>query len=96
MQHEVRAWAAALEALGWRCTPDGRLSTRTWSFSDFAEAFAFLTRVAAEAERIGHHPDWRQSYGTVEISLTTHDAGHVTVADVALAQAIESVMRTAE
>lgn len=55
---------------------DGRLR-REFVFADFTEAFAFMTRVAFIAERLGHHPDWSNAYNRVVISLTTHDDGNV-------------------
>lgn len=50
---------------------------RKFSFKDFSEAFAFMTRVAIEAEKMDHHPLWTNVYNTVEIWLSTHDAGDV-------------------
>ncbi len=66
----------------------------TFRFRDFAEAFAFMTEVALAAERQQHHPNWSNVWNTVEISLTTHDAGNVvTDKDRRLAQAIEAIYR---
>ncbi len=50
---------------------------RTFEFSDFSEAFAFMSRVALAAEKLNHHPDWSNSYNKVSIALSSHDAGHV-------------------
>jgi 4a-hydroxytetrahydrobiopterin dehydratase len=78
---------AALRSLpGW--TRQGRAIAATFTFRDFAAAFAFMTRVAAVAEELQHHPDWRNSWSRVEISLSTHDAGGVTERDLALARRI--------
>lgn len=75
---------------GWAVV-DGRLH-REWTFADFREAFAFMVRVAAEAERIGHHPDWSNSWNRVVIDLVTHDAGGaITDLDLELARAIDAV-----
>ena len=61
-------------------------------FVDFVAAFDFMTEVAALAEAHQHHPEWRNVYNLVEITLTTHDAGNVvTEKDRALAQAIEQL-----
>lgn len=50
---------------------------RKFSFRDFSEAFAFMTRVALEAEKANHHPLWTNVWNTVEIWLSTHDAGNI-------------------
>ncbi len=64
---------------------------RTFEFSDFSEAFAFMTRVALAAEKLNHHPDWSNSYNKVSIALTSHDAGHVvTEKDRQLAEIIDT------
>lgn len=75
---------------GWEVV-NGRLH-RELEFSDFAEAFAFMTRVAACAERLDHHPDWSNSWNRVVIDLVSHEAGELTERDVALARAISSVL----
>lgn len=63
-----------------------------FKFKDFSEAFAFMTRVALAAEKAGHHPDWSNSYNTVTIRLTTHDAGGLSARDIALARAIDTIL----
>ena len=68
---------------GWELT-DGKLH-RSFVFPDFVEAFGFMTAVAAEAERLGHHPDWSNVYNRVTIDLVTHDAGGITALDFELA-----------
>ena len=74
---------------GWHHTDDKLC--RDFQFSDFAEAFAFMTRVAVIAEKMDHHPNWSNVYNQVQIQLTTHDAGNtVTDRDIALAQAINA------
>ena len=66
--------------------------TRTFRFADFRAAFAFLTAVAAEAERLDHHPWFSNEYNVVEFRLSTHDKGNtVTARDHALAAAIDAV-----
>ncbi len=63
---------------------------RTFRFSDFSEAFAFMTRVALLAEKMDHHPEWRNTWNTVHIALSTHSAGGtITPKDRALAAAID-------
>jgi 4a-hydroxytetrahydrobiopterin dehydratase len=75
---------------GWTLA-DGQALERTYRFKDFAEAFAFLTRVAAHAEAVDHHPEFTSVWNRVDFRLTTHDAGGVTQRDVDLAQAIDAL-----
>ncbi len=66
--------------------------SKTFKFRDFTEAFAFMTRVALIAEKMDHHPTWTNTYNTVSIQLSTHDAGNkVTALDRKLAQAIDEI-----
>lgn len=65
---------------------------RKFTFADFSQAFAFMTRVALLAEKQDHHPRWTNVWNTVEIWLNTHDAGHtVTDRDRRLAKAIDGL-----
>ncbi|WP_298093010.1 4a-hydroxytetrahydrobiopterin dehydratase [uncultured Sphingomonas sp.] len=66
--------------------------TRTVVFADFVEAFAFMTRVALIAEKMDHHPEWKNVWNRVEILLTTHDAGGLSGRDIELAEAIDAIM----
>ena len=66
---------------------------KKFDFKDFSEAFAFMTRVAIEAERLNHHPLWTNVYNKVEIWLNTHDKGDiVTALDHKLAKAIDGLL----
>ncbi len=66
---------------------------RKFEFKDFSEAFAFMTRVAIEAEKMNHHPLWTNVYNRVEIRLSTHDAGDiVTDRDRKLSSKIDALM----
>ena len=65
---------------------------KTFKFKNFSEAFAFMTRVAFIAEKMNHHPEWKNVYNTVEITLNTHDAGNtVTEKDRKLAAEIDKI-----
>jgi 4a-hydroxytetrahydrobiopterin dehydratase len=64
----------------------------TLEFDNFKEAFSAMTRIAFEAEAQQHHPNWYNVYNTLEISLSTHDAGGVTEKDFALASSIEGII----
>ena len=66
---------------------------KVFKFKNFSEAFAFMTRVAFIAEKMNHHPEWKNVYNTVEISLSTHDAGNIiTEKDKNLAEAIDKLI----
>jgi 4a-hydroxytetrahydrobiopterin dehydratase len=81
---------AALASLpGWHVR-GGKL-LREFRFADFGQAFAFMTRVAAAAERLDHHPDWSNAYNRVTVALVTHDAGGLTALDVELARQISEL-----
>ena len=64
---------------------------REFTFSDFTEAFSFMTKVALHAEKKNHHPEWFNVYNKVTIDLMTHDEGGITSNDVELAKFIESI-----
>ena len=66
--------------------------TRVFTFTDFSEAFAFMTRVALLAESADHHPEWSNVYNRVEILLTTHDAGGLSERDIEMAEAIDALV----
>lgn len=68
---------------GW--ARDGDRIRRSFRFADFVEAFGFMTRAAIKAEKLDHHPEWRNVYDRVEVELTTHDAGGLTELDFELA-----------
>jgi len=78
----------------WTRSEDGTALTRSYRFTDFAQAFAFLTRVAAHAEAVDHHPEFTSRWNRVDFRLTSHDAGGVTERDVALAEAIDALALT--
>jgi 4a-hydroxytetrahydrobiopterin dehydratase len=74
---------------GWT-VKNGKLH-KDFAFSDFTEAFSFMTKIALHAEKKNHHPEWFNVYNRVSIDLMTHDAGGITTNDVELAKFIESI-----
>lgn len=79
---------ALFDLPGWQY--EGGALTKTYQLSTFMEAISFIVRLAFYAEEMKHHPELRNVYNTVEVTLRTHDAGNaVTQKDVDLAQAIE-------
>lgn len=80
-----------LPELGGWSVSEGKL-TRMFEFGDFSEAFAFMTRVAIEAEKIEHHPEWSNIYNKVSIRLVTHDIGNkISTFDAVLAGRINEI-----
>jgi len=68
---------------------EGKL-TKSFKFSNFVEAFGFMTKIALEAEKINHHPEWSNVYNTVTIKLSTHDVSGITDYDIKLAEIIDN------
>ena len=77
---------------GWAFTRDGDAIGRTFEFGDFSQAFGFMAQVALLAEKHDHHPEWSNVYNKVQIELTTHDAGGLSMRDMKLARAIEELL----
>lgn len=89
-QFSPDAKSAAAAVAGWK-EADNKLY-RKFEFKNFSEAFAFMTRVALEAEKMDHHPLWTNVYNTVEVWLSTHDAGDiVTDKDRKLSKKIDAI-----
>lgn len=66
--------------------------TQSFKFKNFVEAFGFMSKVALVAEKMSHHPEWKNVYNKVEITLTTHDEGNtITKKDRELAKAIDEI-----
>jgi 4a-hydroxytetrahydrobiopterin dehydratase len=87
---EARKQALA-KLTGWNEVQGRDAITKKYVFKDFNEAFGFMTRAALLAEKLDHHPEWFNVYKTVEVTLSTHDAGGLTELDVTLAQAMNAL-----
>lgn len=84
--------AAALASLPqWREAEGKDAIIRRFQFKDFVEAFGFMTKAALIAERMDHHPEWFNVYRTVDVTLTTHDAGGLSEKDITLAKAMDAL-----
>ena len=83
--------ALARDLPDWAMVEGRDAITRTFRFADFSAAWGFMSRVALLAERHDHHPEWFNVWNRVEITLSTHDAGGLSVRDVALAKAIDAL-----
>ncbi|EPR62176.1 pterin-4-alpha-carbinolamine dehydratase [Toxoplasma gondii TgCatPRC2] len=80
----------------WHLT-DGHLSIkRKFQFSDFNEAWGFMSRVALYADKVDHHPNWYNVYNTVDVELSTHDAAGLTEKDFALAKFMDDAAKNFE
>lgn len=66
--------------------------TRSFTFDDFSQAFAFMTQVALLAEKADHHPEWSNVWNRVDILFTTHDAGGLSGRDIEMALAIDALV----
>jgi 4a-hydroxytetrahydrobiopterin dehydratase len=71
---------------GWALVEGRDAIRKTFVFGDFSEAFGFMTRVAMQAEKRNHHPEWSNTYQKVEVTLTSHSAKGLTRSDIELAQ----------
>jgi 4a-hydroxytetrahydrobiopterin dehydratase len=76
----------------WTVDPTGKSINRVLKFADFNEAWGFMNRVALLAEGQNHHPNWSNVWNTVDITLSTHDAGGLTAKDLTLARAIDAIV----
>ena len=83
--------AALATVPGWTHQTQPPCLARDWQFTDFVQAFGFVTQVALLAQAMDHHPDWSQSYNQVSMRLHSHDAGGVTQRDVELARRINAL-----
>ena len=76
---------------GWSEVTGRDAISRKFVFADFNQAFGFMTRAALVAEKMDHHPEWFNVYKTVEVTLSTHDAGGLTERDIKLAEAMDKI-----
>jgi 4a-hydroxytetrahydrobiopterin dehydratase len=83
---------AALKRLsGWKDVEGRDAIAKRFVFTDFNEAFGFMAQVALVAEKMDHHPEWTNVYKTVDVTLSSHDAGGVSERDIKLAEAMERI-----
>jgi len=80
---------AIAELDGWQEVAGRDAICKCFAFKDFNAAFGFMTRVALQAEKMDHHPEWFNAYKTVNVTLSTHDAGGLTDLDIKLAKAMD-------
>lgn len=81
----------ALTAMGWARVAGREAIHKIYSFPDFVTAFGWMTRAAILAEKQNHHPEWSNVYNKVEVTLTSHDVGGLTMRDLRLAEAFDAL-----
>lgn len=89
---------AALPALaetGWRAAENRDAIRKIMKFKNFSEAWAAMSRIALLAEKIGHHPEWRNVYNLVDVTLTTHDCCGLSDLDLDMARRIDALCAAA-
>jgi len=87
---DARAEALA-QLKGWRDAEDRDAIEKSFHFQNFNEAWGFMSRVSLKAEQLDHHPEWFNVYGTVDITLSTHDCDGVSERDIQLAVFIDGI-----
>jgi 4a-hydroxytetrahydrobiopterin dehydratase len=91
--NQVKECATTLR--GWSFSEDrGGLMWRQFVFPDFVHAFGFMTQLALEAEKRNHHPEWANVYNKVDVTLTTHDVGGLSMRDIELARLADRLYET--
>ncbi|MDG0986980.1 MAG: 4a-hydroxytetrahydrobiopterin dehydratase [Paracoccaceae bacterium] len=76
---------------GWEKSDDGLAIKKTFIFSNFIEALGWMVKAGVSAEKLNHHPEWKNVYKTINVLLTTHDKGSITSLDVKLAQEMDKL-----
>ncbi|KAK6173967.1 hypothetical protein SNE40_017333 [Patella caerulea] len=85
---------APLTAAGWTTVTDRDAIYKEYLFKNFNQAFGFMTRVAMQAEKMDHHPEWFNVYNKVQITLSSHDVGGLSERDIRLANFIETASKS--
>jgi 4a-hydroxytetrahydrobiopterin dehydratase len=93
---ERKATLPALGEAGWGAVEGRDAIRKVWKFRNFSEAWAFMSRAALAAEAMNHHPEWRNVYNVVDVTLTTHDCHGLSALDLKLAARLETFAGTAE
>jgi 4a-hydroxytetrahydrobiopterin dehydratase len=91
--------ATSLPALGdsgWAAVPNRDAIRKVWKFRSFSEAWGFMSRAALTAEKLNHHPEWRNVYNVVDVTLATHDCDGLSALDITLAQTLDKLAGPAE
>lgn len=87
---DLEIQAALKDLKGWNASENGDALLKNFKFQNFRAAWTFMEDIAMEADKVDHHPEWRNVYNVVEITLSTHDAGGITEKDIELASFINA------
>lgn len=79
-----------LQTRGWSLVEDRDAIRKTFKFDSFVDAWGWMSKMAIEAEKLNHHPEWFNVYNKVEVTLTTHDVGGLSRLDLALAERMDA------
>jgi 4a-hydroxytetrahydrobiopterin dehydratase len=90
-EEDRQALLPPLGASGWGAAEGRDAIRKIWKFRSFVEAWGFMSRAALHAEKLNHHPEWRNVYNVVDVTLTTHDCGGLSALDVKLAQRLDAL-----
>lgn len=93
---ELAQGLPALQNTGWRVVEGREALRKIWKFKSFSEAWGFMSRAALAAEKLNHHPEWSNVYNIVDVTLTTHDVGGLSVLDLTLAGRLDRIAGPAE
>lgn len=85
-----------LGAAGWEAVPGRDALRKIWKFRNFSEAWGFMSRSALVAEKLNHHPEWRNVYNVVDVTLSTHDCHGLSQLDLTLARRMDAMAGEAE
>lgn len=85
-----------LAETGWAAVPGRDAIRKIWKFRNFSQAWGFMSRAALMAEKLNHHPEWRNVYNVVDVTLTTHDCHGLSQLDMDLARAMDKLAPEAE
>ncbi len=85
-----------LAEIGWAAVPGCDAIRKVWKFRNFSQAWGFMSRAALAAEKLNHHPEWRNVYNVVDVTLTTHDCHGISQLDIDLARAMDKLAPDAE
>ncbi|WP_341863406.1 4a-hydroxytetrahydrobiopterin dehydratase [Gymnodinialimonas sp. 57CJ19] len=86
------AGLAEVQSRGWALVDGRDAISKTFTFKNFSEAFAWMTRAAMVAEQMDHHPEWSNVYKTVEVTLTSHDVNGLSPRDIAMASKLDALL----